>query len=68
MTQTLERTARSAITDWLDAFQTALDAGDAEAASELFAVDSYWRDLIAFSWNIVTVEGPTWTASGTCRR
>ena len=26
--------------------------------------DSYWRDLIAFTWNIVTVEGPD--GSGTC--
>ena len=57
MTQTLERTARDAITDWLDSFQNALDTGDVAAASGLFAADSYWRDLIAFTWNIVTVEG-----------
>jgi len=58
MTQTLQPTARSTITDWLDSFQSALDAGDVEAAAELFATDSYWRDLVAFTWNIVTVEGP----------
>ena len=24
----------------------------------MFAATSFWRDLIAFSWNITTVEGP----------
>ena len=27
------------------------------AAAALFATDSYWRDLVAFTWNITTVEG-----------
>ena len=27
-------------------------AGNVAAAAELFADDSYWRDLIAFTWNI----------------
>ena len=58
MTSTQELTARTTITDWLSEFQTALAAKDADAASALFASDSYWRDLVAFSWNIVTVEGP----------
>ncbi len=42
---------------WLSDFQAALDARDIEAAAGMFAVDSYWRDLIAFTWNITTVEG-----------
>ena len=27
------------------------------AAAALFATDSYWRDLVAFTWNLKTVEG-----------
>ena len=42
---------------WLDGFQTALDAEDGAAAGALFATDSYWRDLVAFTWNLKTVEG-----------
>ncbi|MDO3646232.1 NAD(P)/FAD-dependent oxidoreductase [Nocardia mangyaensis] len=42
---------------WLTAFETALVARDVEAAAGLFATDSFWRDLIAFTWNIKTVEG-----------
>ncbi|MFZ2012812.1 MAG: NAD(P)/FAD-dependent oxidoreductase, partial [Nocardioides sp.] len=42
---------------WLDRFQTALDAQDGAAAGALFATDSYWRDLVAFTWNLKTVEG-----------
>ena len=36
----------------------ALERGDAEAAAALFQADSYWRDLVAFTWNIKTMEGP----------
>jgi putative flavoprotein involved in K+ transport len=44
---------------WLSRFDEALTAGDAAAAAELFGEDSFWRDLVAFTWNIKTVEGPT---------
>ena len=43
---------------WLSSFETALTAGDGAAAGKLFLDDSYWRDLVAFSWNLTTVEGP----------
>ena len=46
------------VDQWLSRFDEALTAGDAAAASELFLDDSYWRDLVAFTWNIKTVEGP----------
>lgn len=29
---------------------------DAPAVADLFATASYWRDLIALTWNITTVE------------
>jgi putative flavoprotein involved in K+ transport len=57
MTATLPATARDTISQWLGEFETALEVGDIEKAAQLFGDESYWRDLIAFSWNIVTVEG-----------
>jgi putative flavoprotein involved in K+ transport len=42
---------------WLSAFETALADRDAAAAAALFATDGYWRDLVAFTWNLKTVEG-----------
>src|SRR5260221_7447572 len=45
------------VTAWLDGFSAALDRGDASGAAALFHDDSYWRDLVAFTWNITTLEG-----------
>lgn len=42
---------------WLKKFAKALGASDIEAAAGLFHKDCYWRDLIAFTWNIKTLEG-----------
>jgi putative flavoprotein involved in K+ transport len=50
--------ARAAVDDWLARFGAALSAGDAAAAAALFGEVSYWRDLIAFTWNMKTFEGP----------
>lgn len=44
-------------TRWLAAFEAALTSGDVEAAVALFAPVSFWRDLVAFTWNLKTVEG-----------
>ena len=33
------------VDQWLGNFEEALASGDAAAAAELFADDSYWRDL-----------------------
>ena len=60
MTQSIDQNASaaaSATSEWLSAFQAAITARDAEAAAALFAEESYWRDIISFSWNITTVEG-----------
>ncbi|WP_085034977.1 NAD(P)/FAD-dependent oxidoreductase [Ensifer aridi] len=35
----------------------ALERGDIDAAVNLFQADCYWRDLVAFTWNIRTLEG-----------
>lgn len=42
---------------WLGSFGRALEAGDIDAATNLFAEDCYWRDLLTFTWNIKTMEG-----------
>lgn len=42
---------------WLAAFETALAERNATEASGLFAEDAYWRDIVAFTWDIQTVEG-----------
>jgi putative flavoprotein involved in K+ transport len=42
---------------WLSRFERALAAGDSAAAAALFAPESFWRDLVAFTWNLKTVEG-----------
>ena len=42
---------------WLAQFASALERGDADAVGALFVDTSYWRDLVAFTWNIVTFEG-----------
>ncbi|KAA0998914.1 NAD(P)/FAD-dependent oxidoreductase [Paraburkholderia panacisoli] len=41
----------------LEALDAALQSGDTAAALELFQPDCYWRDLVAFTWNIKTMEG-----------
>jgi putative flavoprotein involved in K+ transport len=46
------------VDQWLSKFDQALIEGDTAAAAELFGQPSYWRDLVAFTWNITTVEGP----------
>jgi putative flavoprotein involved in K+ transport len=45
-------------TNWLTAFASALARNDTAGAAAMFGADSHWRDLIAFSWNIKTVDGP----------
>jgi putative flavoprotein involved in K+ transport len=58
MTSTLEHSAATGtVTSWLSSFDAALRAGDAAAAAALFTEDCFWRDLVAFTWNITTVEG-----------
>ena len=43
---------------WFADFQSALERQDIVATMVLFGADSYWRDLVAFTWNICTQEGP----------
>ncbi len=45
------------VTAWLAAFAAALVRRDVPATLALFAEDCYWRDFLAFTWNIKTLEG-----------
>ena len=51
----LNPTARA--TRWLGALETTLAKDDSAAATALFDAECYWRDLVAFTWNIITLEG-----------
>ncbi|HET6652253.1 MAG TPA: NAD(P)/FAD-dependent oxidoreductase [Nocardioides sp.] len=69
MTQTLEPPGETAadgpqrrVDTWFAAFEGALAARDVPKAAAMFATDSYWRDLVAFTWNIRTVEGQSGVA------
>jgi putative flavoprotein involved in K+ transport len=54
----LDTTAQDEVTRVLSDFGDALAAGDIDRAASLFLDDSYWRDLVTFTWNIKTCEGP----------
>ncbi|MGY1664311.1 flavin-containing monooxygenase [Geodermatophilus sp. SYSU D00696] len=59
MTQTLDAPPQSPArraAEWFTALEDALRARDVERAAGLFATTSFWRDLVAFSWNLTTVE------------
>ncbi|PZO81970.1 MAG: FAD-dependent oxidoreductase [Mesorhizobium amorphae] len=43
---------------WLEKFGAALEARDIDAAMALFGPECFWRDMLAFTWNIMTAEGP----------
>ena len=48
---------RQQVSQWLANFGSALDRADLASAVEMFDEDSYWRDLVSFTWNIITLEG-----------
>ena len=42
---------------WLAQFEDALAKPDDSALKALFHPDSYWRDVLALSWNVQTING-----------
>ena len=46
------------VSQWLDQFGAALERRDIDGIVALFDADCYWRDLVSFTWNIRTQEGP----------
>ncbi len=52
-----DKTSSAQVSAWLAALDAALRRSDASAAAALFHAASFWRDLVAFTWNITTAEG-----------
>jgi cation diffusion facilitator CzcD-associated flavoprotein CzcO len=42
---------------WLGQFEGAVTSGDVDLLKGLFHPDSYWRDVLALSWNLLTING-----------
>ena len=53
----METALAEAVQDWLARFERALAEGDAPRLNALFHAQSYWRDLLALTWDIRTVCG-----------
>src|SRR3954454_960484 len=65
MTQTLDSpplTPQQRAESWLTGIEQALRDRDVARAAGMFAATSFWRDLVAFSWNLTTVENPAGVA------
>lgn len=46
-----------AAADWLAQFESALATPDGGVLESLFHPDSFWRDVLALSWNLQTING-----------
>ncbi len=54
----VSRSHETALVDhWLQTFEAALGRGDSKALAALFAPDSHWRDLVAFTWSLTPHRG-----------
>jgi len=49
--------ARVTVGEWLQKFQHAVNSGNIGVAVKLFETGGFWRDLVAFTWNLYTAEG-----------
>jgi putative flavoprotein involved in K+ transport len=60
--------AEAVLAGWLSQLEARLAARDWSGASTLFEPAGYWRDLVAFTWSIVTVQGqgPITTMLASC--
>lgn len=45
------------VTDWLKAFEAALEGRNAQAIGRLFVDDGHWRDILAFTWHLTPTLG-----------
>src|SRR3954465_5895484 len=58
-TPMLDRTENLAavVQDWLAQFERTLAQPSGAALKSLFHADSYWRDVLALTWDIRTIKG-----------
>ena len=52
-----DRPAGAQCDAWLAALRVRAEGARRRRPRALFATESYWRDLVAFTWNLKTVEG-----------
>jgi putative flavoprotein involved in K+ transport len=50
-------TPTAQVSSWLADFGSAVSRGDFGRATSMFGDESYWRDLVSFTWNLKTAEG-----------
>ena len=48
---------RALAEQWLDKFNVALHSASPSSVAMLFAPESHWRDLLAFTWSITPSQG-----------
>ena len=49
--------AKATAQRWLSDLAAALASGDGAAIAALFADECYWRDILAFTWDLHTTAG-----------
>jgi cation diffusion facilitator CzcD-associated flavoprotein CzcO len=52
-----DTSAKAAAESWLGDFTAALASGDAVRLAALFAHECFWRDILAFTWDLHTTSG-----------
>lgn len=57
MQDTITAVGGETLEAWLNGFSQALATGDADQAAAWFEPDGFWRDFVAFTWNLKTLEG-----------
>jgi hypothetical protein len=43
--------------EWFKSFSASIEAGDVDGISKLFVEESYWRDILALTWDFRTFRG-----------
>ncbi len=52
-----DSSAKATAQRWLGDFAAALDSGDESRIASLFATESFWRDILAFDWDLRMMTG-----------
>lgn len=63
---TLISDVKTAAEQWLGDFASALTSGDERTIAALFGEECYWRDLLAFAWDLRTTSGASAIATRMC--
>src|SRR5262245_33349587 len=53
----MNRVTAVSVSEWLARFAAALEAPSRAQWDQVFSEECYWRDFLAFTWNIITLEG-----------